>query len=71
MLKRICVFCGSNIGARAAYVEAAESLGKLLAARRIGLVYGGARLGLMGNIADSVLGTGGEVIGSDPGTRYR
>ena len=66
MLKRVCVFCGSNVGARAAYVEAAEKLGKLLAVQGIGLVYGGAKAGLMGKIADSVLGAGGEVIGVMP-----
>jgi hypothetical protein len=54
------------MGVRSAYVEAAEGLGKLLVARGIGLVYGGAKLGLMGKIADSVLGAGGEVIGVMP-----
>ena len=49
MFKRICVFCGSNTGARPAYAEAAEMLGKLLAARHISLVYGGGKVGLMGS----------------------
>ncbi|HSS97807.1 MAG TPA: TIGR00730 family Rossman fold protein [Terriglobales bacterium] len=71
MLKRICVFCGSNTGARAAYVEAAENLGKLLAKRGIGLVYGGGKVGLMGKIADSVMASGGEVIGVIPQSLMR
>ncbi len=66
MLKRVCVFCGSNTGTRAAYIEAAENLGKLLAKRGIGLVYGGGKVGLMGKIADSILASGGEVIGVIP-----
>ena len=71
MLKQICVFCGSNLGARTAYVEAAENLGKLLGKRGIGLVYGGGKVGLMGKIADSVLASGGEVIGVIPKSLMR
>lgn len=63
---RLCVFCGSSSGARPEYLEAARSLGGLLAARGIGLVYGGARVGLMGEVADAVLAAGGEVIGVIP-----
>jgi uncharacterized protein (TIGR00730 family) len=63
---RVCVFCGSSPGARPAYLEAARSLGSLLAQRRIGLVYGGASVGLMGAIADAVLAGGGEAIGVIP-----
>ena len=63
---RICVFCGSNFGARPVYAEVARGLGALLAARGIGLVYGGAKLGLMGAIADAALAVGGEVIGVMP-----
>jgi uncharacterized protein (TIGR00730 family) len=65
-MRRICVFCGSSVGARPAYAEAASSLGALLAKRGIGLVYGGGRLGLMGVLADAALAAGGEVIGVIP-----
>ena len=63
---RICVFCGSSVGARPAYRLAAERLGALLASRGIGLVYGGGGIGLMGVIADAVLAGGGEAIGVLP-----
>lgn len=66
MIQRICVFCGSNDGARPEYLEAATALGKSLAESGIGLVYGGAGVGLMGAVADSVLDAGGEVIGVMP-----
>ncbi len=66
MVNRVCVFCGSKAGRRPAYQEAAVRLGKALAARRIGLVYGGATPGLMGTIADTVLAGHGEVIGVIP-----
>ena len=65
-MQRICVFSGSSMGVRPVYREAAEALGKELAKRLIGLVYGGASVGLMGVIADSVLAAGGEVIGVIP-----
>ncbi|WP_437685354.1 TIGR00730 family Rossman fold protein [Sorangium sp. So ce176] len=65
-LSRICVYCGSNPGASPAYREAAVRLGELLAARGIGLVYGGGRVGLMGAIADAALARGGEVTGVIP-----
>jgi uncharacterized protein (TIGR00730 family) len=65
-MKRICVFCGSSIGNRVDYSEAAVTLGGLLARRKIGLVYGGGNVGLMGVIADAVLQAGGEVIGVIP-----
>ena len=67
MMKRICVFCGSNPGRRAAYRAAAVALGHLLAERGIGLVYGGGNVGLMGIIADAVLEKGGFVTGVIPG----
>jgi len=70
-LKRICVFCGSSFGARPAYKQAAEQLGKALAARGIGLVYGGGCVGLMGAIADATLAAGGEVIGVIPDSLLR
>jgi len=66
MLRRICVFCGSSPGASAVYLNSAKALGKILAARKIGLVYGGASVGLMGVVADAVLAGGGEVIGVIP-----
>jgi uncharacterized protein (TIGR00730 family) len=70
-LKRICVFCGSSFGARPAYKAAAEQLGKTLAERGIGLVYGGGGVGLMGAIADAALAAGGEVIGVIPDSLQR
>jgi hypothetical protein len=67
MLTRVCVFCGSNRGRRSSYVEAAHGLGRLLASRHIGLVYGGGNVGLMGALADAVLDASGEAIGVIPG----
>jgi uncharacterized protein (TIGR00730 family) len=63
---RICVFAGSNSGIRQEYQLAARALGKELVRRGLGLVYGGASVGLMGIIADEVLEYGGEVIGVLP-----
>jgi uncharacterized protein (TIGR00730 family) len=65
-MKRICVFAGSSAGSRPEYLAAAEELGRVLAAREIGVVYGGARVGLMGAVADAVLVGGGQVIGVIP-----
>lgn len=65
-MKRICVFCGSNYGASPAYAEAARQVGETLARRGIGLVYGGGKVGLMGEMANAVLSFGGEVIGVIP-----
>jgi len=65
-MKRICVFAGSSSGVRAEYLGAASDLGKLFAARGIELVYGGARVGLMGAVADAVLAGGGRVTGVIP-----
>lgn len=65
-MTRICVFCGSSLGARPDYARAARSLGEELAKRRIGLVYGGARVGTMMALASAVLDHGGEVIGIMP-----
>ena len=65
-MKRVCVFCGSSPGARAAYAETTAELARLLAAENIGVVYGGARVGLMGTLADTALAEGGEVIGVIP-----
>jgi len=66
MIRRICVFCGSSSGARASYADAAVSLARSLAGHRIAIVYGGAKVGLMGILADSALEAGGEVIGVMP-----
>jgi uncharacterized protein (TIGR00730 family) len=65
-MRRVCVFCGSNPGLRPAYVEAAKEMGRSLARRGIGMVYGGGRVGLMGAVADSALAAGGSVIGIIP-----
>jgi uncharacterized protein (TIGR00730 family) len=64
--KRICVFCGSNIGSNAIYREAAATAGRTLAERGLGLVYGGGAVGLMGVVADTVIAAGGHVIGVIP-----
>lgn len=66
VMKRVCVFCGSKPGAKAAYTRAAEQLGRALVDRGLALVYGGANCGLMATIADTVLAAGGEVIGVIP-----
>lgn len=63
---RLCVFCGSSLGGDPAYKRAAAALGAELAARGIGLVYGGASIGLMGVVADAALEAGGEAIGVLP-----
>ena len=65
-MRRVCVFAGSSAGTRAEYRAAASELGRALAARETGLVYGGARVGLMGIVADAVLAGGGEAIGVIP-----
>jgi uncharacterized protein (TIGR00730 family) len=65
-MKRLCVFCGSSPGRNPTYLAAAAQLGTLLAERRMGLVYGGAGIGLMGAVADAARSAGGEVIGVIP-----
>jgi uncharacterized protein (TIGR00730 family) len=65
-VKRIAVYCGSASPADPVYVEAARAVGRGLAERGIGVVYGGGKLGLMGAVADSALEAGGEVIGVIP-----
>jgi uncharacterized protein (TIGR00730 family) len=65
-MRRVCVFCGSSVGVKPAYQDAARAMGKLLARRGIGLVYGGGAVGLMGVIADAALQAGAEVIGVIP-----
>ena len=66
-MARICVFAGSNPGALDDYAEAARKLGQALVSHGMALVYGGANIGLMGILADTVLDCGGEVIGVIPG----
>jgi uncharacterized protein (TIGR00730 family) len=65
-MKKVCVFCGSSTGSSSAYIDAAQQLAGELVKRDIGLVYGGASIGIMGQIADAVLQAGGEVIGIIP-----
>jgi uncharacterized protein (TIGR00730 family) len=63
---RLCVFCGSSPGNGDQFLAAARGLGRALAERGIGLVYGGASVGCMGALADAVLQSGGEVVGVIP-----
>ena len=65
-MKRIAVYCGSATPADPVYIETARLVGRTLAQKGIGVVYGGGRLGLMGAVADSALEAGGEVIGVIP-----
>ena len=65
-MKRVTVFCGSSLGSESIYQETAKQLGQALAKREIGLVYGGAKVGLMGAVADGILSAGGSVIGVLP-----
>lgn len=70
-MKRICVYCGSRSGRGTGYTEAAAALADALCARDLGLVYGGASVGVMGTIADGVLAHGGEAIGVIPESLVR
>jgi uncharacterized protein (TIGR00730 family) len=63
---RLCVFCGTNAGSRSAYGVAARELGRVLAEQGVELVYGGASVGVMGELADSVQEHGGHVTGIIP-----
>jgi uncharacterized protein (TIGR00730 family) len=65
-LKRICVFCGSSPGAGDEYVRAARDLARVLTAKNICLVYGGGRVGMMGELASAMRDRGGEIIGVIP-----
>lgn len=65
-MKRICVYSGSNLGSRPEYKEGAKLLGRILAENKIELVYGGSRIGLMGQISNEVLKNNGKVIGVMP-----
>ena len=65
-MQRVCVFCGASSGRLPAYAAAARAFGAAAAARGLGVVYGGGRVGLMGAVADAALAAGGEVIGVIP-----
>lgn len=65
-MKRICVFCGSSPGSDPRYLEAATALGSLAARGGLGIVYGGASVGLMGAVANAALDAGGHVVGVIP-----
>jgi len=65
-LMGICVFCGSSEGSDPAYLQAAQTLGRLIAESGTRLVYGGASIGLMGEVARSALDAGGDVVGVIP-----
>ncbi|HEX6929321.1 MAG TPA: TIGR00730 family Rossman fold protein [Gammaproteobacteria bacterium] len=66
VIENLCVFCGSSRGEDSRYAEAARELGRLMTERGYGLVYGGGRVGLMGEIASAVLEAGGQAVGVIP-----
>src|ERR1041384_5028744 len=65
-MRAVCVFCGSNLGADPRFLESARALGHAIAESGRILVYGGAKVGLMGAVADSALAAGGSVVGVLP-----
>lgn len=65
-MKSICVYCGSSPGTQKIYAEKARELGRIFAEQKITLVYGGAKIGLMGHMARAILEAGGKVIGVMP-----
>ncbi|WP_267381848.1 MULTISPECIES: TIGR00730 family Rossman fold protein [unclassified Sphingomonas] len=65
-MRRLAIYCGSATPADPVYIESARAIGRTLAERGIGVVYGGGRLGLMGAVADAALDAGGDVIGVIP-----
>jgi len=65
-MKRVCVFCGANPGARPVYADVARALGEHIAAEGMDLVYGGGKVGLMGVVADAAMQAGAEVDGVIP-----
>jgi hypothetical protein len=67
-MQRVCVYCGSSVGARPEFAAAARAFGRALAGRGLELVYGGGGIGLMGVVADAVLAAGGRVTGVMPHT---
>ncbi|MAQ18492.1 MAG: TIGR00730 family Rossman fold protein [Sandaracinus sp.] len=66
-MRAVCVYCGSNPGSDPVYLDAARALGRTIAEAGLGVVYGGARVGLMGAMADAALAAGGSVVGILPG----
>jgi uncharacterized protein (TIGR00730 family) len=66
LIKSLCVYCGSARGRSPRYIAAAKELGEAMAERQIRLIYGGARIGMMGEVANAVMSNGGEVIGVIP-----
>jgi uncharacterized protein (TIGR00730 family) len=67
----VCVYCGSRHGARPAYTHAARALGTAIGTQGWQLVYGGGKVGLMGEVADATLAAGGRVVGVIPETLQR
>lgn len=65
-MKRICIYCGASSGSKPAYIEAAIELIEVLANKNIGIVYGGASVGIMGALADAALERGVDVVGVMP-----
>jgi uncharacterized protein (TIGR00730 family) len=65
-MKNITVFCGSSLGNDKDIIESAVELGRELAGKNIRMIYGGAKVGLMGTLADSVIGNGGKAVGIIP-----
>ncbi len=65
-MKRICVFCGSSSGKNIKHLLASQQLGKIIAKENLTLVYGGGNIGIMGELANTVLQYNGEVIGVIP-----
>jgi uncharacterized protein (TIGR00730 family) len=65
-MESLCVYCGSSLGERPLYQQAAQDLGTAIAEQEMTLVYGGANVGLMGILADAVLTAGGKVVGVIP-----
>lgn len=65
-MQSICVFAGSKLGRQLQYQDSANLLGELIAEKGFRLIYGGSKMGLMGNVANSVLNAGGQVVGVMP-----
>ena len=65
-MKRICIFCGSSVGLNTKFENSARSIARLLVKKKTELVYGGAKIGLMGIIADEVIKNNGSIIGVIP-----
>jgi len=65
-MQRICIYCGSSLGSRPVYAEAAKAMGVAIAQRGCELIYGGGKVGLMGTIASAALAAGGKVTGIMP-----